>query len=153
MRIICSNILQIFCSKRQNPFRGERCWLHTQWPDGLNTIDGIDHYTKQCVSYSIIVLLFQVLHPYLHMHTHICITRRDMQLARCTAFYLYIRTRGPRYTIGTLMGRTNVEINCNEYLTRHIFWSTWNVKVIAQWPDHNKKLGILSYAWNIVREI
>ena len=40
---------------------------------------------------------------------------------------------GPRYYNGRGI-RPNVEMNCNDIFMRHIFWSTWNVKVIAQSP-------------------
>ena len=41
---------------------------------------------------------------------------------------------GPRYYNGRGISRLNVEMNCNVIFMRHIFWSTWNAKVIAQSP-------------------
>ena len=41
---------------------------------------------------------------------------------------------GPRYYNGRGISRPNVEMNHNDIFMRHIFWSTWNAKVIAQSP-------------------
>ena len=41
---------------------------------------------------------------------------------------------GPRYYNGRGISRPNVEMNCNDIFMRHIFWSTWNAKVIARSP-------------------
>ena len=38
----------------------------------------------------------------------------------------------PRYYNGRGISRPNVEMNHNNIFMRHIFWSTWNAKVIAQ---------------------
>ena len=46
-------------------------------------------------------------------------------------FYWNIAT-GLNHCNDRLILRPTVEINCYEYLVRHIFWSTWNTKVIAQ---------------------
>ena len=40
----------------------------------------------------------------------------------------------PRYYNGRGISRPNVEMNHNNIFMRHIFWSTWNAKVIAQSP-------------------
>ena len=40
----------------------------------------------------------------------------------------------PRYYNGRGISRPNVEMNHNDIFMRHIFWSTWNAKVIAQSP-------------------
>ena len=56
-------------------------------------------------------------------------------ICRAAWSQLKIVTR-PRYYNGRgrPISRPNVEMNCNDIFMRHIFWSTWNVKVIAQSP-------------------
>ena len=54
---------------------------------------------------------------------------------------------GPKYYNGTAILHPNVEMNCNDIFMRHIFWSTWNAKVIAQSPAITKANG---KKWRIV---
>ena len=55
---------------------------------------------------------------------------------RCLPYiYFYWKTvTAPRYYNGRFISRPNVEMNCNDIFMQHIFWSTWNAKVIAQSP-------------------
>ena len=48
---------------------------------------------------------------------------------------------GPKYSNGRAILRPNVEMNCNDIFMLHIFWSTWNAKVIAQSPAITTTIG------------
>ena len=59
----------------------------------------------------------------------------DVRDASRRLLYFYWKpVTGPKYFNGRAILRPNVEINCNYIFMRHIFWSTWNAKVIAQSP-------------------
>ena len=73
----------------------------------------------------------------------LCFWRPEISSRRPEILYQLINrsVTDPRYYNGRGISRPNVEMNHNDIFMRHIFWSTWNAKVIAQSQRPNGKNG------------
>ena len=82
-------------------------------------------------------ILYRLINMYqLKILTSTCVTMSAMPpVDNYISIFFYWKTvTGSRYYNGRGISRPNSEMNCNDIVMRHIFWSTWNAKVIAQSP-------------------